>query len=175
MNALSALKAARAAGVQVQVDGADLVLSASAQPPDNILDDLTRNKGAILDILRQETEGWDTNDWLVFFYERAGIIEFDGGAQRRDAEDLAFEACMVEWCHQHPVRSDPDRCNWCGQLAKNRRPVIPFGTNDHGHTWLHPDCWRSWYNHRQDTARQALLTMGLPDVEVAERGPSHDA
>src|SRR4051794_19878442 len=44
MNAAEALQAARAAGIQVKIDGADLLLKASAPPPAGVLDELSRHK-----------------------------------------------------------------------------------------------------------------------------------
>ena len=35
-------------------------------------------------------------DWQVYFDERAGIAEFDGGLPRAEAEARAFECCVVE-------------------------------------------------------------------------------
>ena len=35
-------------------------------------------------------------DWQVFFDERAGIAEFDGGLPRAETEARAFACCMAE-------------------------------------------------------------------------------
>ncbi len=51
MSAAEALKAARAAGVKVGVDGDDLVLEASAPPPEAILDLLSQHKPSIVALL----------------------------------------------------------------------------------------------------------------------------
>jgi hypothetical protein len=48
MSAAQALKAARDAGVQLRLDGDDLLLEASAPPPDDLLDLLSRHKPAAL-------------------------------------------------------------------------------------------------------------------------------
>ena len=48
-----ALEAARAAGIEVQLDGKDLVLSAASEPPADVLDMLRRHKAAIVELLRQ--------------------------------------------------------------------------------------------------------------------------
>jgi hypothetical protein len=44
MSAIAALKAARAAGLQLTVEGSDLVLEASAPPPSTVLSLLSLNK-----------------------------------------------------------------------------------------------------------------------------------
>jgi hypothetical protein len=44
MSAAEALKAARAAGIQLGIDGDDLVLEASAPPPPDVIDLLSRRK-----------------------------------------------------------------------------------------------------------------------------------
>ena len=52
MSAFEALDAARAAGIEVQLDGDDLVLESAAEPPVAIVDLLTEHKSGILAILR---------------------------------------------------------------------------------------------------------------------------
>ena len=44
---------------------------------------------SIVALLRQAEDGWSAEDRQVLFDERAGIIEFDGGAPRAWAEALA--------------------------------------------------------------------------------------
>ena len=102
MSAAEALKAARAAGIQLGVDGDDLVLEASVPPPAAVLDLLSRHKAEIVALLRPAEDGWSAEDWQVFFDERAGIVEFDGGLPRAEAEARAFEACVLEWLNRNP-------------------------------------------------------------------------
>jgi hypothetical protein len=52
VSATQALRAARDAGVVLRVDGADLILEASAPPPVAILDLLSRHKAELLALLR---------------------------------------------------------------------------------------------------------------------------
>src|SRR6185436_6697612 len=54
MSATEALKAARAAGVRVGIDGDDLVLEALAPPPSALLDLLSRHKAGIATLLRPD-------------------------------------------------------------------------------------------------------------------------
>ena len=89
MSAAEALKAARAAGIQLGIDGDDLVLEASVPPPPAVIDLLSSHKASIVALLRPAEDGWSAEDRQVFFDERAGIIEFDGGAPRAWAEALA--------------------------------------------------------------------------------------
>jgi hypothetical protein len=89
MSAADALKAARVAGIELALDGDDLVLEASTAPPAAVFYALARHKAEIVALLRPAEVGWSAEDWKVFVDERAGIIEFDGGAPRRWAEALA--------------------------------------------------------------------------------------
>ena len=114
MSAAEALKAARAAGVELAVDGDDLVLEAASAPPAAVLDALSRHKAEIVALLRPAEDGWSAEDWQVFFDERAGIAEFDGGLPRAEAEAQAFACCVVEWLNRNPERSPPGRCLGCG-------------------------------------------------------------
>src|SRR5437870_4196465 len=52
MSATEVLKAARASGIRIRIDGDDLVLEASAPPPSAVLDLLARHKAEILVLLR---------------------------------------------------------------------------------------------------------------------------
>ena len=47
----------------------------------------------------------EAEDWQVFFDERAGIIEFDGGLPRAEAEAQTFACRVVEWLNHNPERS----------------------------------------------------------------------
>jgi hypothetical protein len=99
MNAATALMQARAAGVQVGIDGEDLVLEAAAPPSRGVLDLLERHKADLLLLLRRRAH-WTAEDWQVDFDERAAIAEFEGGLPRDQAEALAFACCVAEGLSQ---------------------------------------------------------------------------
>ena len=90
MNAVQALEAARAAGITIALEGDDLMLQASAQPPEAVLELLSHHKPGIVVLLRPD-RSWTAEDWRALYDERAGIAEFDGGLSRRDAQAQAFE------------------------------------------------------------------------------------
>ena len=90
MNAAALISAACAAGVIVKVDGERLVLSGLERPDDKLLEDLRREKPAIVAYLR-DVAAWTEEDWQALFDERAGIMEYDGGRPREDAEAAAAE------------------------------------------------------------------------------------
>src|ERR1700730_15934729 len=52
MSAAEALKAARAAGISVRIDGDDLLLEAPTAPPPAVLDILSRHKADIVTLLQ---------------------------------------------------------------------------------------------------------------------------
>ena len=89
MSAADALKAARAVGIVVEIDGDDLVLEAPAPPPTVVLNALSRHKSGVVALLRRANDGSSAEDWQVFFDERAAIIEFDFEYFHAEAEDLA--------------------------------------------------------------------------------------
>ena len=160
MSAVEALRAARAAGIELALDGADLALSAASAPPATVLDALSRHKAEIVALLRLG-DGWSAEDWQVYFYERAGIAEFDGGLPRREAEAQAFECCVVEWLNRHPVRSPPGRCHGCGGTEDAYDKLLPYGTEQSGHAWLLSLCWEAWHANRKAKAVAVLsLTLG---------------
>jgi hypothetical protein len=161
MRAVEALKAARAVGVELALDGDDLVLKAALTPPAAVLDALSRHKAEIAVLLSAE-DGWSAEDWLHFFEERAGIVEFDGGLPRAEAEAQAFACCVVEWLNQHHAPSLSGRCAWCGRTeSSSTTMVLPFGTEPGAYTWLHTECWPAWHQARQADAAVALRVMGI--------------
>lgn len=83
MSATEALKAARDAGLSLEVDGNDIVLEAPSPPPRAVLDLLVRYKATII------RDGLLIRDGEMLLQERAAIIEYDGGAPREWAEALA--------------------------------------------------------------------------------------
>jgi hypothetical protein len=104
VSAAFALESARAAGIRMAIDGDDLVLEAPAQPPEAVISLLAHHKVDILRQLRRTENDWPPEDWQVFFDERAGIAEFDGGVGRAEAEARAFDCCVAEWINRHPTR-----------------------------------------------------------------------
>ena len=161
MKAAEALRTARAAGVEIALDGDDLVLEASSPPPEPVLEALSRNKAGIVALLRPGGDGGSAEDWQVYFEERAGIAEFDGGLPRPAPEAQAFACCVSEWMNCHPVTSPPERCLACGGDDRPGEHLLPFGTDSHGHAWLHSRCWTGWYKDRKDEAASALVARGI--------------
>jgi hypothetical protein len=161
MSAVEALKAARAAGVELALDGDDLVLKAASTPPAAVLDALSRHKAEIMVRLRPAEDGWSAEDWQVFFEKRAGIVEFDGGLPRPEAEAQAFAYCVVEWLNRNPECSPAGRCLECGDREHAHDPLLPYGTEPSGHVWLHSRCWPAWHAARQAKAASTLTARGI--------------
>ena len=104
MTAAATVAAAIAAGVTMKVDGSRLVLSAREPPDDRLLEDLRREKPAIVAYLRN-LAAWTEEDWQALFDERAGIMEYDGGLPREEAETAAANEVNllrlpVRWSHE---------------------------------------------------------------------------
>jgi hypothetical protein len=175
MNAAEALQAARAAGIQVKIDGAELLLKASAPPPAAVLDGLSRHKAHILALLRPAKVDWTADDWLAFFDERAAIVEFDVGLSRAQANAQAFEYCVIEWLNRNPAQSVPGRCLGCGGGNRRGDPLLPFGTETSGHAWLHGTCWPAWHSERRDKAETGLRALGVRAPKHAELQTEHKA
>jgi hypothetical protein len=134
MSAFEALDAARAAGIEVRLDGKDLELSASGELATDVIDMLRRHKRSIVSLLqgrflalRQPIQAWDAVDWRAFFDERAGIAEYDGGLPRAEAEARAFDCCVAEYLLRNPISSSPDRCLECGKSGRTDDPLLAIG------------------------------------------------
>lgn len=165
MSAIKALNAARAAGVELRLDSDDLALSAASAPPAAVFDALCWYKAEIVALLRPGHDGWSGEDWLTNFDERAGIVEFDGGLPRAEAEACAFNCCVVEWLNRNPVRSPSCGCLSCGGAEHAHDPLLPLGTEGSGHAWLHYGCSSAWRSGRQAAAVTALAAMGIFQTE----------
>jgi hypothetical protein len=175
MSAAAVLRAARAAGVELAIDGNDLLLDAAAEPPASVVDALRRHKAEVVAMLRPGRDGWSAEDWQAFFDERAGIAEFDGGLSRAEAEAQALDCCIAEWLNRNPTRSAPGRCAWCGQAESRDDGVLPYGTEPGTHIWLHAECWPAWQETRQSQAREALARMGIGCIVTGGCGhPSNE-
>jgi len=161
MNAVEALRVAQENGVRLGVVGSDLILDTHTEPPADVVEAICRHKAEIIELLAPPKNRWSARDWLAFFDERAGIAEFDSGQTRAEAAAFAFECCIVEWLNRHPQHSDPDRCAWCEKPDRDGHSIVPFGTESHGHTWLHPECWNDWSQDRRETGQRSLAAMGL--------------
>ena len=161
MTAVEALRQARAAGVWVEVDEDDLVLTAPAPPPQSVVSALAEHKPTLLRLLRPGACGWTAEDWFAFFEERAAIAEFEAGLARDKAEARAFLCCVSEWLNRNPASCPPGRCLHCGGRECPGDVLLPHGTEVAGHVWLHSRCWSAWHAGRKAEARAALGAMGL--------------
>ena len=174
MSPIAALKAARAAGVQLRIEGNDLVLEASAAPPTAVLDLLSLNKAGVIRMLRPGADGWSAEEWHAFFDERAGIVEFDGALSRWQAEECSFASCVVEWLNRNPVSSGPGRCLGCADSDRAHDPLLPYGIETSGLAWLHRRCWPTWHEGRKADALTALAAMGIElSVGLAQQKRPH--
>jgi hypothetical protein len=126
-----------------------------------VLQLLSSHKPAIVSWLRPGADGWSAEDWQVFFDERAGVAEYDGGLPRPEAEARAFECCVVEWLNRNFEHSLPELCLACGERDSPHAPLLPHGTEPTGHVWLHSRCWPAWHVGRKDDAVAALKAMGI--------------
>jgi hypothetical protein len=161
MSAFQALKAARDAGVRIVIDGDALALDADAAPPVAVLNLLSSYKAGVVALLRTGSDGWSGEDWRAFFDERAGIAQFDGGLLRASAEARAFACCVAEWLNRNPVRLLPGRCLGCGAGDHAHDKLLPSGTEQTGHNWLHSRCWEAWRASRKSEAVAALSAFGI--------------
>ena len=91
-----------------------------------VLDLLSRHKPGIVALLRPGRDGWSAEDWQVFFDERAGIAEFDGGLPRVEAEARAFACCVIEWLNRNSCARRPDAASHAsGQAYRVHAVLVP--------------------------------------------------
>ena len=46
-----------------------------------------------------------------------------------------------------------DRCAHCAEPDSARGPLLPIGTADDGHSWVHDGCYRAWLAARRAGGR----------------------
>ena len=170
MSAVEALRMAQENGIRLGIAGADLILDAEREPAPAVLEAIRRHKEGIVALLVADHDEWTAEDWQAFFDERAGIAEYNGGVSRPDAEAHAFRWCITEWMERNPEPSLSDRCAWCNKPDLSGTSVVPFGTQSHGHTWLHPECWSDWSRTRRERGQRALAAMGLKAPPKCTKG-----
>jgi hypothetical protein len=109
-------------------------------------------------------QSWDAEDWRAWYDERAGILEFDAGLPRPEAEARAYQAALIHWLDRNPARSPANVCAHCGGGAGPERPLLPFGAGD---VSLHTQCWPEWHERRRRDATAALAAMEINEVPYA--------
>ena len=179
MSAFRALDAARAAGIEVRLDGKDLVLSGASAPPTDVLDMLRRHKLSIVALLQrppcratllQPIQPWDPDDWRAFFDEQVRIAEYDG-LSRSAAEARAFDCCVAEWLYCTSVITQPGPCPICGDADRPNDPLLAIGFIG-GRYWLHKGCVKAWCTARRAEAVAALAAMGIRSPRELDMRPA---
>ena len=90
MSTAALVRRAVDAGVVLQVREERLLLSSDSPPNDDLLHQLRSAKPEVVAYLRG-LACWDDDDWNALYDERAGIVEFDSGLPRVEAEARAAE------------------------------------------------------------------------------------
>lgn len=162
VSAVNALNVARMAGIEIQLDGDDLMLEASAQPASDVLALLSRHKVAIVAFLRPGTDGWSAEDWWALFDERAGIAEFDGGLPQDQAEAHASGHCLAEWLRNDPMRAPPHQGSGYGEDNQRQGEQLPFGPKT-----LDPECQHFGFRSECHGTRKSetLANLGSMGIE----------
>jgi hypothetical protein len=153
MSATAALRSAAKAGVRVRVDGNDLELAASSEPPACVLELLSRHKAHVIALLLSSDHGWSGEDWRAYFDERAGIAEYDGMLSRQKAEALAFGCCVLKWLELTFRCPEPESCSCAGDAISD----LSFSIET-------PRCRREWQEEGWYAALDFLKENGIEAV-----------
>jgi hypothetical protein len=126
MRALEALKAARAAGVDITLDGEDLVLQAPAPPPALVLDALSRNKAEIVALLRLGNDRRTGEDWQAFDHEQADVRLSGIPAETKGISWAEWKAATLNRLFQEQgIAREPGRISTATVLHGERRMSEP--------------------------------------------------
>ena len=158
MSATEALRAANEAGITVKMDGEGLLLQASTEPSQAVVQSLANEKLAILALLRSA----QAKDWRTYFevrtavhrWARAGYRIGRGARIRGHRPALAVAAPRsATWygAWLHSVR-DQKRSPWQSSV-----PVLAGA----GHLWVHSECHAPWLEMRLHQAALELCSIGV--------------
>jgi hypothetical protein len=154
MSPVEALKAARTAGIQISIDGDDLVLESTAEPPVAVVDLLTEHKAGILTILRSGEAALSTEDWQACCDERPAIAEFGGPTDHSCHTGIGSAPIIAS---TNITGSTPTDITGSAPTVALRRPQ--------GDEWSTED-WRAYFDER---AAIAEFDGGLPRPEAEAR------
>ena len=158
MRAAEILRTARHTGIQLRVEGNDLVLEAAAAPSPGLLELLASHKSEIMALVRPTAGGWSGEDWQAFYEERAAIAEHDGGFQRLEAELVALEECVDRWLVTHPPAMAPRAtCLHCGVVVEEGNSAVSIACTSQSLAKLHKTCAPRWLNNRKWEARRTIM------------------
>jgi hypothetical protein len=157
---------ARAAGLSIEVEGADLIVEADCEMPPDLLASLRQHKAELIAVLVVPKQPSKVQWWRDEFDERAAIREYDSSYTRAEAERLTWGELENRWHKEHGERLSADICAGC------RRPIDRSEALDQiDGNRVHVDrnfaCLIKYGEQWRGTARRALLDMGLkPPAEV---------
>ena len=101
MSAATIIRRIRDGGGEVRLAKDKLNLRLPENLHEALIREIKAEKEAIRRALKEEVgAGWDGDDYLSFFHERAAIRENDGGMSREWAESWAFEDVLAEWLNR---------------------------------------------------------------------------
>jgi hypothetical protein len=170
MNAVEILEEARAAGLCLAVDGADLVLESSNPPPPAVLDLLRDRKAEIIAAIAATSHGTSDSvvDWRDWYEECVAIRQFDGGYTLEEAERLAWGEAQDRWHRACGERIPRDLCAGCRRpIGSIKALALIDGSRVHldgGNACLvkHGERWRA-------AATRALMALGLRPADNARQ------
>lgn len=113
---------------------------------------------------------WAVEDWNAYFYERAGILEYDSHLPRPEAERRAYGMTLVKWMDVHRPSADKlDLCAHC-QSDRTSAVIIPCLSGSGGHYGVHDKCLPEALEVMRQQGIAALSLCGLSPGLAEKRG-----
>ena len=124
-----------------------------------------------LDRAKQRLVTWGADDWNAYFYERAGILEYDAHLPRPEAERRAYGMTLVKWMDVH--RPSVDKLDVCAHCQSDRpgAVIIPCLSGSGGHYGVHDKCLPEALEAMRQRGIAALSLCGLSPNLAEERRP----
>lgn len=161
MSAAMLIERACADGLVLQVsDAGALQVTGPAASVERWLPALEREKPAILAALNGRERSRGKTTWRAIYDERVACGR-ETGLSGAAARANAYAGCLAEWLDRTFMPSDAVACALGEDCRRRHGPLLPYGVEQTGYVWLHPECRPLWAARRKIQAVKALAAAGV--------------
>jgi len=111
------------------------------------------------------------SDLLDRYEERAAIVQFDGGEDRRRAEARAWNEVAAIWYRQHGEKAPGGLCAGCDEALGAGTDVLLLPHGERAHADDGYDCVIAYGRSWKKVAAAALASLGIPSPSADEIEP----
>ncbi len=124
---------------------------------------IRQEKEAILAMLRADQRFADQGQWRAYFDATVAASRTKAGMSGERAARNAYACCIAEWLDRTFEGSAEGLCALLGDCRHPHSRLVPYGLEETGYVWLHPECRPLWAARRKLEAVSALAAAGVTD------------